>query len=308
MISKGDLSYAILNPRSALKYGVRKAKKGTRTKWTQLRRNGTNILDRDWDNLILLDGCRCDAFREVNTIKGDYRCIRSNASSSQEFFYANFNKKTLDDVVYYSANTSVDSQSVEFHELYRLWESHWDSDTMTVLPSDVAEFVLETEKYYRNKRVIIHFMQPHMPFLVADGGAIKRHPVAGNFASKPHRETIGENVEVEDPWWERLKRGEITFNETWDAYLSTLEVSLSYVAHIVDQIPGKTVISADHGNAFGENGVFGHPSFVYEDVVIKVPWHVIDGERKNIVGGGDTTQTDRSHVDEEKLKALGYLQ
>lgn len=30
-----------------------------------------NVMNQDWDNLIILDGCRYDLFEEINTISGD---------------------------------------------------------------------------------------------------------------------------------------------------------------------------------------------------------------------------------------------
>ena len=56
---------------------------------------GTRVLGEDWDNLILLDGCRYDLFKEVNTIEGELTKVKSNASSSDEFFEKNIFKKFL---------------------------------------------------------------------------------------------------------------------------------------------------------------------------------------------------------------------
>jgi hypothetical protein len=30
------------------------------------RRNGTSVISRDWDNLLILDACRYDTFRKEN--------------------------------------------------------------------------------------------------------------------------------------------------------------------------------------------------------------------------------------------------
>lgn len=31
---------------------------------------GVNVVDEEWDNLIVLDSCRYDAFEEVNSLQG----------------------------------------------------------------------------------------------------------------------------------------------------------------------------------------------------------------------------------------------
>jgi len=291
---------AVSDPRRAVQYLHRECKKRVNKK------RGIDFIEEDWDNLLILDGCRYDLFQDVNDIEGQLSAVRSNASSSQEFFRNNFHGRRLDDLVLFSANTSINRTDAEFCDIYRLWETLWDERTGTVPPSDVTEFVLDHERDYRDKRIVVHYMQPHMPFLMSVDGEIKRHPVSGNYASKPDGADISEELSG-TPWWDQLEQGEISHQETWAGYRETLEVSLPYVEKLVDSLPGKTVISADHGNAFGENDVFGHPSHIFEDVVVTVPWLEIEGERKNIKSSESVVSTKESTVDKEKLRALGYL-
>lgn len=56
---------------------------------------GINIMDEDWDNLILIDACRYDVFANINSINGSLESRISSGSSSREFIEKNFVNKTL---------------------------------------------------------------------------------------------------------------------------------------------------------------------------------------------------------------------
>ena len=47
---------------------------------------GIDIIDQDWDNLIILDACRYDYFKEMNTIDGELRPVLSQGSHSFELY------------------------------------------------------------------------------------------------------------------------------------------------------------------------------------------------------------------------------
>lgn len=66
---------------------------------------GTDIFeDEGWDNLVILDACRYDAFSEQTPSRGTLESRESRGSASEQFIQGNFTGKTLYDVVYVSAN------------------------------------------------------------------------------------------------------------------------------------------------------------------------------------------------------------
>ncbi|WP_143165319.1 alkaline phosphatase family protein [Halobaculum gomorrense] len=89
------------------------------------------------------------------------------------------------------------------------------------------------------------------------------------------------------------------------AYLNT--TVLDAVEVLLDNVKGKVAVTADHGNAVGEWGVYGHPAYVPVPAVKRVPWAVtsadghgsytVDQEYRN-----ETADADR----DEFLEALGY--
>lgn len=274
---------------------------------------GERYLDQDWDNLILLDACRYDLFRAENTIEGRLTPFRSNASSSDEYFEKNLEGGSHGDLVYYSANPHIDNIDASFHDLYRLWPEDtetWDSTRGTVLPGDAVDKVIDTAGEYEDKRIILHMMQPHRPFL---GDRTANFEQTG-FSRTGVNRRKGEDPEVPF-WWDRLEDGTLDRKYVMRLYRDTLRVALPHVQRLVDFLPGKTVISADHGNVFGSRGlsgkrIYGHPSYVHHPKLNIVPWLEIDKPRKNIVEGTASVESHKEHFENatEQLKALGYVE
>lgn len=102
---------------------------------------------------------------------------------------------------------------------------------------------------------------------------------------------------------------------------------------LAEELPGKTVITADHGNLFGERAtpfpipVYFHPSNVRISSLTEVPWFILPyAEWKTIVRSDEkttttqptentttqpsdgTTQTADESVVEDRLSALGYTE
>ena len=50
------------------------------------------IVDESWDNLIILDACRYDIFKELNTIDGELTSRISRGSCTTDFLNENFRK------------------------------------------------------------------------------------------------------------------------------------------------------------------------------------------------------------------------
>lgn len=272
---------------------------------------GERFLDRDWDNLILLDACRYDLFEVENTIEGQLSPMRSNASSSDEFFDKNIEGTAHGDLVYYSANPHIDNVDASFHDVFRLWEGEtWDEEAGTVLPGDAVDKVIETADKYDDKRLLLHMMQPHRPFL---GDRAANFDQSG-FSRIGVNRAPGEDLEVAF-WWDRLEDGTLDKKQVMRLYRDTLRVALPHVQRLVEHLPGKTVVSADHGNVFGERGMYGrrlygHPSYTHHPKLVTVPWLEIDKPRKNIVEGTANVQSKREHYREatEQLEALGYVE
>jgi hypothetical protein len=110
---------------------------------------GVDVFQEDWDALILLDGCRADAFSDCHDLPGILESRISRGSSSMEFLEANTADKQLQDVVYVTANPHVYRlDSTTFYSLDR-----WDPTRQTVPPGVVTDAALE-----RSATVVIQLL------------------------------------------------------------------------------------------------------------------------------------------------------
>jgi hypothetical protein len=238
-------------------------------------------------------------YQNINTTDGKLSSIMSVGSNTNEFLRRTFRDKKWSDIVYVSANVQpANRTNAEFHEVFHLWNNNWDNELETVHPEDTVKESLQIAERFPHKRLVIHFLQPHYPFIGEQGQ--KYHNNHGH-----KRGRYDENV------WVQLNNGEVSAQTIKQAYYENLEVTLPHVQQLVEGIQGKTVVTSDHGNAIGESGLYGHAyPGIYIDPLRKVPWHVIkNNERKRIVDEGTADNQEQSDNDvvQERLEKLGYV-
>jgi hypothetical protein len=267
---------------------------------------GINFLEEDWDNLIILDACRHDTFREYSDLPGRLETKYSLGGSTKEFIRANFKNKKLHDVVYLGANVWFlklkDIINSEIHHFVDLqngdYDVEWvDEKLQVVTPETVTRHAKRLHDEYPNKRLIIHYLQPHHPFI---------GPTGTKYLSHQSR-SLSKVIQAAD--------GKVTREIVWKAYVENLELVLEEVEELLPNLKGQSVITADHGEMIGDRHSFipirdyGHPEGIYNEVTVKVPWNVIDSaERKEIIPEKPTqdNQMDEDIID-ERLEDLGYV-
>lgn len=295
---------AIKNPRLA----CREVNKLTHqhVPFQRYEKSSTVFIDEDWDNLLILDACRFDLFEAENTIDGRLERRRSGASSTVEFLYRNVDGRDLTDTVYVTANGQVqnfsDKLDINFYDVVPLYADGWDKDLKTVPPEVVTEEAIEAERTYPNKRLLVHYVQPHFPFIGSDTEADKYRT---------------DESTHDTAFWQRVLCGQtdLTRADLWDAYRETLRVTLPHVERIVSELDGKTVVTSDHGNLFGERSEpipireWGHPTGLYHEKLVEVPWLVCEGENRKRVApepAEDRSLKPDPAVVEDRLEDLGY--
>lgn len=279
---------------------------------------GTYIMQEDWDNLIILDACRYDMFEKLNDIEGTLEHRLSRGSCTNEFLWENFKGRKFNDTVYVTANPLVDYHVPKsFAKIVSVWKDSWYEEYDTVLPQTMVEYTIKTIEMYPQKRLIIHFMQPHYPFI----GKRSRKNIGAHDGIFSRNLTLGyEKIEHDTQLvWNLLKENKLDKNTVWGAYEENLKIALRYTKRLIENLSGKTAITSDHGNLFGEwifpfpMREYGHPYGIYVKNLIKVPWLVIeDGSRRKIEKSKETQYEDSSDYLEEdnikeKLRALGYV-
>lgn len=270
-----------------------------------------HLMAEDWDNAIILDACRFDQFESMSNLEGELEERISLGASSPEFISRNFSDGTWHDTVCVTANPHYRRLGYgdSFHDLIDVWDFGWDDEHKTVLPSTMVEAATKAQEEYPQKRLLIHFMQPHYPFIGPTGAKIDKQRTFG----QAPREGLTSD-ETYDSVWERLERGELSKSLVIDAYNENLEIALPHIETLLNSLNGRTVVTADHGNLLGEKvppfrkSVYGHPTYVYAEELRKVPYAISDGEtRKRHTSERPVESSDAdSELVTDRLEALGY--
>ncbi len=241
------------------------------------KNNGVYIMDEDWDNLIILDACRYDVFCDVYGKSVDYRISRG--SNTPEFLQKNFVGRKFFDTIYITANPFVDKFCKKsFYKIISVWKNGWDDDLGTVHPKTVVEYSLDVIDKFSDKRLIIHFLQPHAPYIAKS-----------NFINlAPPKWDDGFERYYRNPWI-LVRTGKLDVGMLRLPYKENLKLVLKYALGLAKKLKGKTVITADHGEAFGERifpfpiRIYEHPGGIHIPALVKVPWLVIKkGDRRKI--------------------------
>lgn len=268
---------------------------------------GIDIMKQDWDNLIILDACRFDLFEELNEIPGDLHPVESRGSATPEFLRGNFRDREFLDTVYVTTNPMLyrhrDELRVKFHDVVDLWTGEtWDEDHETVLPEVVTAEAKRAADEYPDKKLLVHYMQPHYPFIEAETTFDKGH--------------IGEDEPDELTTWMQIMTGQVSIDRSqlWDAYVDNLRRALPHITELVEALRGKTVVTSDHGNMFGERASpipireWGHPEGIWTDELVKVPWLEVPYKRRREIthDSSNTSGEDADDQVQQRLESLGY--
>ena len=302
----------IRSPRRSAEYVTSNAmKKAGRKLIYTTYKNPTNPFDEDWDNLIILDACRFDTFSDVNTSLGDLEYRISPASGTLEWLRKTLDSNEYHDTVYVTANPRVNRYENNFHDVIPAWKTHWNEELNVTTPSDLTDLTLQTAKKHQRKRIVTHFMQPHIPFI----GEFGREQVGVyDGVTKGRDRALGHEYTANEEPYVLLKRGEISPDIIKEAYQENLEVVLEEVTDLVNKLDGKTIVTSDHGEMFGGRGwpiprrQYGHPLYTASIALQKVPWLVTGyEERRTITEGEPNNKNDISDEKiQERLKDLGY--
>jgi len=260
------------------------------------------ILDRDWDVLIVLDACRADLLEEADPFDIPIQRVQSNASHTREFIEKNFVGIDCRDIVYVTASPQLAGFELSFAHIEHVWRNHWDEQLRTVRPEDVTAAALSLDKDYPDKRIIVHYMQPHYPFIGPTGREIDEQATFG-----PNRGSEYASI------WVQLAAGHVSETTVRKAYRENLDIVLPEIDELRTEMPGKIVLTSDHGNLFGKRvswlpfRLYGHPPEIHDPELTAVPWVEFPFEqRRSTDSAEEAAETEQFEDIEERLRDLGY--
>ncbi|WP_348611562.1 hypothetical protein [Halobaculum rarum] len=272
----------------------------------------------------MLDTCRVDALKEVAPeydFIDNVNSIWSVGSATREWIANTFNRDRLDEIqetalVNYCGIadwvmsegspriTTTESgfepylcewdvvNKEDFYLIEEVWQKT-DGCKLTDLtrPETITNHAISVSREHNPNRMVVHYKQPHEPYTA--------NALRENREMKPHEK---------DPFGS-LRRGHPK-EKIWRSYLDELRYGLDNVSVLLDNIDAeKVVITADHGEAFGEFGVYNHPLGFPHPKVKKVPWALTSAkDTRSHTPDIDQADTHKSSEEVEgQLEALGYM-
>jgi hypothetical protein len=299
---------ALRNPKLAWQYLVSSVSSRVETRFNY----GLNYFAEDWDHLVVLDACRYDLFAEFAPRHSAYGLIDavdavySNASCTPVWLSRTIGgtpPATLAEVRYVSCTpfiTGVDTSHLA--DVEHVWRYAYDPDAGVTTPGAVTDAAIESYRADPSLRSVIHYVQPHAPFL---------HCV-GKYDSRGDEDGGTQNI------WHGLRDGTYDPADVWRDYGRNLLTVLDHVETLVRNLGGDVVVTSDHGNAFGEYGIYGHPRHVPIPPIRRVPWARTTGREdgsyevrgvEEVSTGVGPEELKRGATDrrrDEQLEALGY--
>lgn len=286
---------------------------------------GKRIWDRgDWDVLVVLDACRNDLMQSVapeyDILPNDPGHCWSNASCSIDWILRNFSAHpeharrsgyitgnpftdhTADDA------PTADLSGDDFAYFAPLYKTEWgavDGGPVETIPpaplTDQAIAAWRRRDELGMDRLVVHYMQPHQPY---------RSKPEWTGVNKNLKDLVKTRTKAGACAWQECRQGNIDAEELWTACRDNLRWVLDDVTQrLLQNVDGKVVLTADHGNAMGELGEWGHHPGAIGPAVRKVPWAPVEAADKRTVTP-DVDLQRRTAVDdtiESKLDSLGYL-
>lgn len=221
---------------------------------------GENIFDKDWDNLIILDSFRYDYFNQLCDLEGKIEKKYSLGSSTPQFGHHNLKNIDMKDTVYISGNGTIYNlkDEIDFNFFKFIYINGGNSFGDKFLDAKiVSKYAREYSERYKNKRMVLHYVQPHSPYFTESGEELMEDVGLWRF---PNR-MLGHSHQ------------DIIY-----AYEQNCKYILNEIKKIVKYLSGKTVITSDHGHLLGEKlspipiRAYSHHVDLFEDELLEIPW------------------------------------
>ncbi|MDS0282282.1 hypothetical protein [Haloarcula onubensis] len=238
-------------------------------------------------------------------------------SASREFILNNFGDKQLHDTIYVTANSHFEQLDDDvFFYVERVY-GDVTVDGRQETNRRLLEATVELHQTYPNKRIITHFMQPHAPY-ISERAAELREQIASeskfSFSLDDGSQSHSDSLLEFHSLLTARRFGFLSDRVLREVYQYDFEHILGYVESLIDELDGKTVLTADHGELLGERlpplylRDWGHGYNLFSKPVRTVPWFVVDHEERRDIQTDKPLQSEgvREEDVRKHLELLGY--
>lgn len=217
--------------------------------------------------IVVLDACRYDVFEQVNWLPGELKKAISAGSTTTEWALKTFpdfypGVAYISSVPYIATKVVTEAQKTffgleHFSSVTDVWDWGYDEENGTVLPEIMVHATLQAKKDYPDKVIIAHFLQPHCPYIGQPPLTLKlwEAMTGKKYPGFPHLDTI---FETHGDLLKEAYRGNLI------RVLTAVKELVSFFDH--------AIITADHGEGFGESGIYGHREGIKTSELLEIPW------------------------------------
>jgi len=279
------------------------------------------VMEENWDFLIILDACRYDYFSEIysNFLNGKLEKGCSVGYDTPHWLKRSF-QGYYPEIIYISGNPLINSLNMKiggfkakdhFYKVIDVWKFGWNSRLDTVPPWEINKAAIKWFFKYPWKRFIIHYVQPHAPY-ISPKFQIKKKTVQRNILwpfSQSRIKTLETLMELFAPFffkltskdirnlyeivglspkYMRMIKNKLGISGLEEAYRENLRIVLRYVTKLCSKFlelkpSAKIIVTSDHGELLGEEGVYGHDEGLLtrffpriRRILSEVPWLVVE--------------------------------
>lgn len=208
-------------------------------------KNQMSLLENDIDdekNVIVLDACRYDVFKEVNSIPGDLIRVRSPSTETKDWIRKV--SSLLDSYHIISAHPwwykLSKNSGIEQHHVWK------DDSNVNDLNVVEPKIVLEKANEFSNVNELIHMVQPHLPYITGEGKEFVQNNRKGDFFAGAHFTTRINEGNIDCKW-----------KDLFYYYEENVKVAVNEVCSRREELT-PLVVTADHGELIGEMNKYGH--------------------------------------------------
>jgi len=269
------------------------------------------IDDTDWDLCVLIDSCRYDVFKEkykMLNVKEKVKKAFSRCSCTREFLQKHLGREYVD-IIYINHTVSLKYwiPNTKFFKLIEVWKTHWEYKKWgTILPKDMTDITVDMLKAYPEKRVMLHYVQVHPPYLsdeYSDFHKIEFTPENSIEEWETGIRVLGKDGKTEkkkkhigyNSFFQGVLQNYLGRRRTWDflnwlgvdiidgygrmyqklgweglvkGYYINMDIILKEIKRLLKNYHGSVLISSDHSQNFD-----GGKKNIYEE---PVPWLKFD--------------------------------
>jgi hypothetical protein len=267
-----------------------------------------NLLEENEFLLIIFDSCRFDFFENQYSLHYTGKLQRASTTNTYTKRYQTNIWPDEYDLTYVAGGPVISDRtfglsnhdyrpSEHFDEIVPVWDMDYEKELGVTPPEAVTDAALERDA----SRMVVHYFQPHAPYI--GESRLRDDQTEGAATTSSKIEIRAESLKEVYELIENERIDESTLHE---AYASNLSRVMEAAKPLVDHASQRTVITSDHGELLGEDGRYMHGGAPHP-VLCEVPWLKIE----NVVGEINNVEPAKRRRTEknvkEQLQDLGYM-